>query len=73
MTRSKAIRGRTVTVSPAVAAKVAESVARVGLTREQGLAISKAEPRGATIFAGKLNGKGKPVATKTNRRAESER
>ena len=73
MTRSKAIRGRTVTVSPAVAAKVAESIARVGLTLEQGLAIAKAEPRGATIFAGKLNGGGKPVADKANRRAKFER
>ena len=73
MTRSKAIRWSTVIVSPAVAAKVAESVARVGLTREQGLAIAKAEPRGATIFAGKLKGGSKPVAAKANRRAKSER
>jgi len=43
-----------VEVSPAVAAKVTDSVERHGLTRQQALAIAKAEPRGATIFAGRL-------------------
>ena len=43
-----------VTVSPSVAARVAAAAKRVGLTREQALAIAEAEPRGATVFAGRL-------------------
>lgn len=54
MKHLKVRRRKTITVSESVAAKVAEAVARVGLTREEAEAVAAAEPKGATIFAGKL-------------------
>jgi hypothetical protein len=50
----KSTRWAKVAVSPDVAARVAAAAARVGLTKEQALAIAAAEPRHATIFAGSL-------------------
>ena len=55
MKRIKVRPGKFVTISPALAAKMeAIAAAGVGFTREQALEIVKAEPRGATIFAGPL-------------------
>lgn len=53
MSRVKTRPG-TAVVSQAVSDKVAAVAARVGLTREQALAIAAAEPRGTTVFAGSL-------------------
>jgi len=53
--RIKVRPGKFVTISPALAEKMeAIAAARVGITRDQALEIAKAEPRGATIFAGPL-------------------
>ena len=50
----KSTRWNKVTVSPDVAAKVAAAAARVGLTKEQALAIMAAEPRYTTVYAGQV-------------------
>ena len=55
MKRIEVRPGNFVTISPALAEKMeAIAAARVGITRDQALEIVKAEPRGATIFAGPL-------------------
>jgi hypothetical protein len=55
MKRIEVRPGKFVTISPALAEKMeAIAAARVGITRDQALEIAKAEPRGATIFAGPL-------------------
>ena len=41
-------------VSDGLVEKMAAATGRVGFTREQVLEMAKAEPRGATIFAGPL-------------------
>ena len=47
-------RGKLVVPSADALARVASAAARVGLTREQALAVVDAEPRSATVFAGSL-------------------
>ena len=47
-------RGKLVVPSADALARVAAAAARVGLTREQALAVVDAEPRSATVFAGSL-------------------
>lgn len=60
MKRIEVRPGRFVTISPTLAEKMeAIAAAHGGFTREQALEIAKAEPRGATIFAGPL-GSGRP-------------
>ena len=49
----KVVRWSKVHVSPEVATKVAAAAARVGLTKEQALAISASEPRHTTVYAGR--------------------
>ena len=61
MTNPKIIKvrpGKFITISPALAEKAAASLKDFGLTREQALASAKAEPRGATIFAGPVKPRG---------------
>lgn len=58
----------TVNVPPDVAAKVAAAAERVGLTREQALSIAEAEPRGSTVFAGRLKPQRGSIARKIGRR-----
>ena len=63
MTNRKIVKvdqGKFIAITPALAEKVAASLKAFGLTREQGLAAAKAEPRGATIFAGPVKPKGTP-------------
>jgi hypothetical protein len=63
MKRFTVRKGKTLTVSSTVAEKVALAAARLGMTKEQALAIAKAEPKGATIFAGAVTlGSGRRVA-----------
>ena len=65
MKRARKSNPERATVSPAVAKRVAAAAERVGLTREQALAIARAEPRGATIFAGPIAPKGPAHAGRT--------
>jgi len=52
--RPTAIRIKRIAPSVEVRARVAAAAERVGLSREQGLAIASAEPQHATALAGSL-------------------
>jgi hypothetical protein len=54
MKRIKISPGKWVSVSDELVAKAERALADFGLTREEAERIAAAEPRGATIFAGKL-------------------